>query len=675
MNDGSAALTAPLTLDTFLDQVRASNPFLDNRINAPSARDVDVPSIHHHAFEQLTELAHEALAAGRGIGAMLWGQAGIGKSHVLSRLGRWAAQDRRACFVYLHNLQAAPEALPRSVLHAVVSILTEGRQNNLGLTPLFELVRAGLLQAVAPAGPRVSWSQLQQAHAAWLDRLAVTDVPGAGLIDRSVYEVLYRFFVSTYRGFSGHGDGHEARLAVRWLCGVPLDPAQARILGLPPPRSTDEPVALADGQEIKQVLVALCRLAACRQQPFVLVFDQVDNLDAEQVGALSRFLEALIDSAPNLLAITAGIQTTLVPWHDRGVITDSAWDRLAQFRILLSRLHPGEALAILRARIDAFLAPYSALEPVWRKRQADSLFPLGRDWMEQYLADKKEIRPRDAVNAAREGWRRQQEELTRQGGPAWLERWPMQVAAGEKPAASPEEQIDHAVEQAMREHQEQCVRVPGSMPPDGDHLAGLLFALLEQCRDGGHLFGIQEVERLPPPRRGMRPTYDLAVTQRPHDGGMAVRTGIVMVAVPNAISVTGFLRRLVEDPRPLDRVILVTDTRIGLALGARGDEYLRELQQAGPERFAIVELTEAEYAELSALEQPISLARSRDLEIDVQPGQTRLITEREVMASHRRCGRYARCRLLNEVLAAVRSAEPPAAGAAAAGDHSAATVR
>ena len=66
--------------------VLASNPFTDNRVNAPSARDIDVETVHQQAFERLTALAREAHDERRGLGAMLWGEAGIGKSHLLARL-------------------------------------------------------------------------------------------------------------------------------------------------------------------------------------------------------------------------------------------------------------------------------------------------------------------------------------------------------------------------------------------------------------------------------------------------------------------------------------------------------------------------------------------------------------------------------------------------------------
>src|SRR4051794_14746520 len=96
----SAARTAPAAgglPEDFCRSVLAANPFLDNRVNGPSARDVDVGSIHRAAFDRLLTLAREAHQARRGIGAVLWGEAGIGKSHLLSRLGRWAGQGARAC--------------------------------------------------------------------------------------------------------------------------------------------------------------------------------------------------------------------------------------------------------------------------------------------------------------------------------------------------------------------------------------------------------------------------------------------------------------------------------------------------------------------------------------------------------------------------------------------------
>ena len=227
-------------------------------------------------------------------------------------------------------------------------------------------------------------------------------------------------------------DESVAVLAVRWLSGDYLDPDEARQLGLPPGRGAAEPVALADEQQIKQVLVALSRMALSRQQPFVLCFDQVDNLDDDQAAALARFLEAVIDSAPNLLVVTAGVQASLLRWRQMKVFQDSAWDRLAQFEVRLERLNPDESRRVVAARLERVVTPFVALEPVRVRVQHDELFPLGRAWADEFFRDRVDLRPRDAINGAREGWRREQERLRQLGGAAWLRR-ARTPAVGQRP--------------------------------------------------------------------------------------------------------------------------------------------------------------------------------------------------------------------------------------------------
>src|SRR5438876_10407903 len=136
------------SLDDFFAQVAAVNPFTVNRVTDPAPTAVDVADIHHAAFDRLTALAREAHQLRRGLGAVLWGEAGIGKSHLLARLARWAEQDKQACFVYLHNLQASPTNLPRSLLKLVVSTLTEGRARHFRETLLYRLVRSAVKTAL-----------------------------------------------------------------------------------------------------------------------------------------------------------------------------------------------------------------------------------------------------------------------------------------------------------------------------------------------------------------------------------------------------------------------------------------------------------------------------------------------------------------------------------------------
>ena len=77
-------------------------------------------------------------------------------------------------------------------------------------------------------------------------------------------------------------------------------------------------------------------------------------------------------------------------------------------------------MRIIEARLQRFLEPFSDLELVRKRRHEDALFPLGEAWREQYFQNRIEIRPRDAINWAREGWRQQQESLGRHDPLDWL---------------------------------------------------------------------------------------------------------------------------------------------------------------------------------------------------------------------------------------------------------------
>jgi hypothetical protein len=633
------------TLDTFFNRILASNPFTDNRVNGPSDHEVDVDAIHHQAFDQLTALAREACAEHRGIGAMLWGEAGIGKSHLLARLSRWAGADRHALLVYLHNLQAGPDNLPRSLLKSVLSILTRGRVHAFHTTELFWLVNAALREALRDnPKPLYSRHEAEAAYRRLIDRVSGADPSRAALVDRTAYDVLLSFFCSASMARRGEGDGRQAGVAVRWLAGDALDPAEAAELGVAPARRPDLPVALEDNQQIKHVLVALSQLALLRGQPFILCFDQVDNLDPEQAAALARFLEALIDSAPNLLVVVAGVQATLFQWRQQKVIQDSAWDRLAQFEIGLHRVPATEARALVAARLHRFLEPFHAVPDL---RRPDDLFPLGKRWEAEFLAGKIEVRPRDVVNWAREGWRREQEALRQLGGPAWLAGWVGRQPPPPAPAPTSEsldEAIDRKIDERISELVARREREPFSLPPDAYHLAALVAALLEQALPG------VEVEEPAPARGSPRPAYDLVVRHPDGGPGQPARTGVLCVATESATSAAAALRRLVQDRHPPDRVLVVTDARLPLPLATRGKHYHERLRRRGAAAYRHIKLTLRQYAELDALQAVVGAARSGDLEVELPGGRSAPVREPDVIASHLRRRRYDSAAVLRDLL-------------------------
>ncbi|HXG11817.1 MAG TPA: ATP-binding protein [Gemmataceae bacterium] len=642
-------------LGAFFEHVRYTNPFDVNRVGQAALAEADASQVHHAAFTQLTDLVGRARQQPLGLGAVLWGEAGIGKSHLLARLQVWAGRDhKQAACVYLSNLQAAPQQLPRSLLRAVVSILTHGRVNQFHGTLLYRLINATLRHALQYDGstPR-SWGEAEAAYHELIDDLCDRGPGQAAFVDRLAYAVLFEFFRSAYRAREADDDG-VAALAVRWLAGDALDPNEARALGLPAPAGRDEVVALADDQQIRNVLVALAQVASYRAQPLVLCCDQVDSLEPEQFGALARFLHGLLDSASNLLVITCGLRETLDRWLNDGVIPTSTWDRLTQHEILLQRISPRDASQIVQARLQPFQEPFLTLEPVKELVQKDYLFPLGQAWEEEYLAGKIEVRPRDVINWAREGWRREQDALKRLGGPEWLARWSDRARPPIKPVDLPPEEIhqriDDKVDLKLREHKQQRQLEPQTLPPDADNLAGLLYTLLQRCLNTSEWPSLLDVQRMPRPRYGPRPPYDIILRQRLGADAPEIRTGLLCLVVSSRVSMSAFLRRLVNDTQPPERLVLITEERRPLNPGPTGQEYLDQLRQRHGARFLHFNLTFDQYAELEALQGVVGLARSGDLEVELPGGRPRRVTEGEVIESHHRRQRYRGHPLLRLVL-------------------------
>jgi hypothetical protein len=654
----------PLLPDDFFEQVRSTNPFDVNRVVPSTTAAADADAVHARPFGQLLELASQARQQPTGVGALVWGEAGIGKSHLLARLGRWAGPEHKhALFVYLANLQAAPEQLPRSVLRCVVAVLTRGRESRLYDTPLYRLVNATLRHALQYDGSRTpTWREVEDAYRDLLDDLAGRTVAGAAVVDRPAYAVLYRFFRSAYQAREGNDDGLAA-LAVRWLAGDALDPEEAHALGLPAGRRSDA-LAAADDEEVKRILVALAELARYRRQPLILCFDQVDNLEPQQFAALARFLHALLDSAANVLVITAGLQDTLRRWLLDGMVQESTWHRLAQYELMLQRVSVPEAEQIVRARLHAFTEPFRTVPAVDELVRRDPLFPLGEAWFRERLADRVEVRPRDVINWAREGWRQEQDLLEQAGGEAWLEGWGTRRPTAPRPlpaATAIETLIDEKIALRLQEHQERRQLEPHTLPPDGENLAGLVEATLRgwlhACGRAAHA----RVERLARPRRGPRPPYDLLLRRKDGPGSADVRTGVLCLVETNRVTMAASLRRLVQDPEPPDHLVLVTDARRPLDPGAVGRDHLAEVRRRPGRTFAHVELTPDQYAALDALQAVVGEARSGDLEIDLPGGGSRRVSEREVIDSYQRRQRYLGHPLLRVLLHDERaSIHPPA---------------
>jgi hypothetical protein len=653
-------------MEDFRQHVLQSNPFSANAVNDPSGAEVDVETIHGRQFEELIGYAEEVHRQRGHLGQVVWGEPGIGKSHLLARLCCWADRQHRACSIFLHNIQPDPESLPRYVLKCVIHRLILGRDREFHGTALYWLVtcfiRRALTRLPAPDAPPKA-DQARDAYRRFAEE-ALRGNPNAGVDARAILEVLFRFFLSAYRGRFGDGYEETASLAVRWLAGDDLDRDEAAELTLRCGEETENPVSLPGKQAIESVLIVLAELAWHRGQPFVLCFDQVDNLTREQLAALTQFLHPLVDHARNLLVVFSGVQQKILDYVREGVILRAAWERIAQDErgIQLSRIDRRQARQLLEARLERFLEPFMSVPAIRERVQEDILFPLGQAWFEDRTSGLLEFRPRDAINWARDRWRQQQRRLVERGMAAWLDGWATADRArpaAAAPVAAPQEarpedpakRIDDHVACKIMEQMARRELEPHTLPPDAANLSGLVEVLLKQAAQADPASRIQWIERPGPLKTGRLPAYHLVVGLREDGATPAFRTGVTFIATGNATSTAAALRRILDDPEPPERVLVVSETRQPLKLGAKGQDYLDQLQSRSPDRFLHVEISFRQYAELDALQAVLGDARSGDLELDLPGGEVRRLAEDEVVASHHRQNRYRRHPLLGQLLA------------------------
>lgn len=441
-----------MSREDWLRRLREQLPFASNRVSSPADAEVNVPAIHRAAYERLLAAADEARMRPRGgLGVVLWGDPGVGKSHLLARFAAETVRENRGVFLLVHNLLAAPRLVPATVVRTFVTRLTE-RQPQTPRTSqpeprhqqawndrpagnhqagdhqagdqagpvLYELLYRQVRLAVPrPQGRPPSSIGKEQARQLFMQRLAetvVSTLPDQNRPDGDrIAAVLFAYFLAVHRlkdrAASAEWHAHYARVATiaeQFLRGDELDAEAWQLLELDPAwtatAATREPGAV-DDQFLETVCLMLLELARQAEQLVVICFDQVENLSDERFVELFRFNHALLDHGRNLLVITAGVRSDLVALRTRGLAPEAAWDRLAGDTIDLYFVSLAAARELLETRLRmAFIGvshPAEVAEAIGR----DSLFPLGGAWWAARVAGLIEARPRDVISWAHARWR------------------------------------------------------------------------------------------------------------------------------------------------------------------------------------------------------------------------------------------------------------------------------
>lgn len=635
----------------FVDRILASSPFQRVRITDPTHVEFDVSSIHAEAYQRIMQAADDSLTVTQQFlkdpervpelvpesGLLLLGDAGVGKSHLLARVGKQCAKAGDG-FVYLHNMQVRPCDLPRYVLKCFVNSLAFDRRDSFHQTPLYKLIDHAICNAAQVIGvTQVTVNNLEQAIAGFARYLQG---------DEAIFRVIFRFYFhsrlqleSKDKNRSTH-HGKIAAIAARWLKGDLVEGHHGNSIGILV-RPGTEILEMADHQ-IQDAIITIARLAAVSQRRCILCFDQCENIAAESLQELSQFLQGLIDhgTPTNLVSIVAGVRSELLARLDQAVISTAAAARLNATRpVELRFLTRDEAKTLIHDRLHEFFERSSDMsedaKPFFRN---DSLFPLGEHWLAETMGDIAGFRPRDLMIQANDRWRENQVAIRKLGAEQWLKQWP-RLSGGPPEDNEPPQNVHGEILSKVEEEKNRQLLQPGLLPPDGGNLKGVIEKLLGYCAAAPERYSLRQVAS------GARPD-ELKVVEE--CGDQVVRNAVKVVVTGSATSTAARLRQLI-DTVDIQRRVLVTDQRCELAMGAAGTSYFNSLTSLG-DGFKHYKLSLAQYAEMHAMLAVIGEAHSGDVEVRGENNKLRRITPEEVVECFHEQDLFRKQELLAEFL-------------------------
>jgi hypothetical protein len=315
------------------------NPFLTQVVSDPWTRaEGDVPQIHQPVFELCHDLVEEVAHGAGSTCLLIYGEAGSGKTHLLSKLRAHLEQHSEAVFISV-RLQTVAPRIWRHIRRALaVDLLRETAPDATRLD--------GLLQRMGTA------EEMKQK---------------IGLA-YGLATVLTNFRENRYRTY-----------CAAWLRGESLPDSIIEKLGL----AGEETEELSLEDQSNQTVLHLCRMLA--PLPVVFCFDQVEALETVpgDLDGLHAFGKAVVDlhaELANLTAISSMQSSFAVRLEEK--LDRYIFDRLSLHRAELHPLSWRQGLEVLRKRLDSEpeiarlratqsskLAFNQGLEPLWPLRE------------------------------------------------------------------------------------------------------------------------------------------------------------------------------------------------------------------------------------------------------------------------------------------------------------------
>ena len=352
------------------------NPFNESVVSDPWERlEIDVSSVHQSAFARCCEAVAAIRARPRATSALLYGEAGSGKTHLLARLRAHIAREAEAdgpgglqdaIFVSV-RLQTSARMIWRHLRNCLVGDLL--RKSGDGGSQLERLLLSLLSKRGLISGDGRLWLA-QKRQEARRDNLPCPELEELFDCIDDARRLSYNLRIALGHLLLGRHRGP----ASAWLRGESLPETALNSLEIASEPDGDDDLE----KQAHQLVIALSSLATA-ELPIIFCFDQIEALQLDPQDPLG-----LIAFGQMISALHAETRHTLLISSTQIAFLDAIYkhvrgadlDRLREFgEISLNPLTWEESQQLIRARMDA-LPELKRLraehpDPLWPLRESD----------------------------------------------------------------------------------------------------------------------------------------------------------------------------------------------------------------------------------------------------------------------------------------------------------------
>lgn len=621
-------------------QLEVAPPAFSDRVNTPWETVPDLPSFNHTAYSTIQLVLRQMTrnrtsvnpASSQGI--LVLGEAGAGKTHLLSRVASNLAHSNYILFVPRPNNEATLTLqvwanIILSLTQKLPDRSTDRSQLDDLLAHVFSAILIPEFEADGASEQHQRWATSLRKDPTNLFRMLGNDPKRASNNLRAI-----RSRTLTYLS-QRHGTGIDRTIAhalityclvreernrqkiLAWLSGQGgLDEKDAANLGLP-----RDWVTVTDSVAQSEILrereaqafraITTLGILSTYYQPLILAFDQLEGLRGDE--ALTRkwgdVVREILTHAPNMLIITCVFPSLWQEWFAPRV-EHSAAQRIAGRQLVLETFTPIHARELLKAHLA---------EAHRELRLPTPIYPFEEEEIDRLSGNARS--PREFLQAARDQFE------------AWLfsEDLPTMELAEPAPRTPTREQIDAEIRRELERLVNQAKLNYRQGVSIEEELFGRVRHILRTCVARGDT----------PPQ-----FYEASFKNRvmPLNVVVHAEKARTCFCVVNAsgTALTARLRNLRElfvSKSQFDALLILRDVRCGRA-GAVGRENLKAL--AGTP-FAYIEADDLELPRLNALYELLVRIEQRDLVIE-----KREIDVADLLDYARRTGWFRECEIWKE---------------------------